>query len=168
MAKNFTIMGIDPGYGLVGYGLVQKQNDQLLYLTHGVIKTKPNSDFTARLLKIHLELKKIINQYQPQILAIESLFFHNNAKTALQVGEARGVIILTASQANLSVYNITPLQVKQALVGHGRAEKKQIQKMVQLVFKLPKLPQPDDAADALAVAYCGAQSLTTWQLNEKL
>jgi crossover junction endodeoxyribonuclease RuvC len=157
--KNFTILGIDPGYALTGYGLIKTDGAQFTHITHGVITTNAKEPFVDRLLKIKNELEKIIKKYQPQILAIENIYFYNNAKTALLVGEARGVIMLVAKMENLKIFNYTPLQVKQALVGHGRAEKKQMQKMVQIIFSLPKLPEPDDAADALAVAYCGIQTI---------
>lgn len=157
--KNIVILGIDPGYALTGYGLIETNGQQFKHLAHGVINTKKNLPFADRLWQIRQDLELLIKKYQPKILAIENIYFYNNAKTALLVGEARGVIILVAKMNNLKIFNCTPLQVKQALVGHGRADKKQIQKMVQLIFSLPELPQPDDAADALAVAYCGLQAV---------
>lgn len=165
--KNTTILGIDPGYALTGYGLIITDGKQFKYLTHGVINTNKKLPFADRLWQIKNQLEKIIKKYQPKILAIENIFFYNNAKTALLVGEAKGVILLVAKINNLEIYNYTPLQVKQALVGHGRAEKKQIQKMVQMIFSLPKLPEPDDAADALAVAYCGLQSIKPFLNHNK-
>lgn len=157
--KNIIILGIDPGYALTGYGLITTDGKQFKHLAHGVISTNKKQPFADRLWQIKDELEKIIKKYQPEILAIENIYFYNNAKTALLVGEARGVILLLAKTNNLKIINYTPLQVKQALVGHGRAEKKQMQKMVQIIFSLPKLPEPDDAADALAVAYCGLQAV---------
>ncbi len=159
--KNLIILGIDPGYALTGYGLILTDGKEFKHLAHGVISTNKQDSFADRLWQIKNELEKIIKKYQPEILAIENIYFYNNAKTALLVGEARGVIMLIAKMNNLKIFNYTPLQVKQAVVGHGRAEKKQMQKMVQLIFSLSKLPEPDDAADALAVAYCGLQAVKT-------
>ncbi len=165
MVKNkyHTILGIDPGYALTGYGVIKTDGQKISHLDHGVIVTHAKEAFTDRLIFIKNELEKIIKHYQPDILAIENIYFYNNAKTALLVGEARGVILLVATLAKLKIFNYTPLQVKQALVGHGRAEKKQIQKMVQLIFSLPTLPKPDDAADALAIAYCGLQAIKSYK-----
>lgn len=165
--KNIIILGIDPGYALTGYGLIETDGKQFKHLTHGVISTNKNQPFADRLWQIREGLESIIKKYQPEILAIENIYFYNNAKTALLVGEARGVIMLVAKMNNLKIYNYTPLQVKQALVGHGRAEKKQMQKMVQIIFSLAKLPQPDDAADALAIAYCGMQAVKPFTTKTK-
>jgi crossover junction endodeoxyribonuclease RuvC len=159
--KTITILGIDPGYALTGYAVVDKTNNQITARTYGVIRTSANDPFPDRLLQLKKALAKIIKSNSPQILVIENIFFSNNAKTAIHVGEARGVILLTAREAKMQIVNYTPLQIKQAITGHGRADKKQIQKMISIIFSLKKIPQPDDAADALAIAYCGASSLTT-------
>lgn len=160
-SKQKLILGIDPGFAITGWGIIKKRRDTADLVSFGVIKTKAIESFSQRLKTLSQELDKIIKKYQPDILAIEDLFFYNNAKTAIKVGEARGAIILTAVNNGLPVYNFTPLQVKQAVAAYGRAEKKQIQKMVKVLLKLKTLPQPDDAADALAIAYCCTQSLNS-------
>lgn len=155
------ILGIDPGLAQTGYGIIETEAKKIIPITYGSIATKANSPFPKRLEKIHLELKKIIKKYQPDKIALEELFFAKNVKTALKVSEARGVIQLTAIQQKISILEFTPLQVKQALVGYGRADKIQIQKMVQLNLNLKTLPKPDHAADALAIAICCAQTNKT-------
>lgn len=152
------IIGIDPGLADTGYGVIKAEKDHFIYLAHGVIKTAAAWRFPDRLLRLHQELKKIFLKYRPQKCAVEKLFFYKNTKTAGIVGEARGVIILTACWAKIPVFEFTPLEVKQALTTYGRAEKSQVQKMVQKVLSLPSLPKPDDAADALAIAVCCAQT----------
>ncbi len=159
ISKKQLILGIDPGYAITGFGLIKKSEDKLKVINFGTIETIAKTPFDQRLKILGNKLTQIIKKYKPNILAIEDLFFYNNAKTAIKVGEARGVIILTAANNGLLVYNFTPLQVKQAVSSYGRAEKKQVQKMVKILLNLKKIPQPDDAADALAVAYCCAQSL---------
>lgn len=150
-------LGLDPGLAQTGYGIIKKQGDQLELIKYGCIETDKKLDFAKRLEIIHLDLTKIIKKFKPQVVACEELFFCKNVKTALSVGQARGVIVLTAMLAKKDVRDYTPLQVKQALTGYGQADKKQIQKMVQIVLDLKELPKPDDAADALAVAICAAQ-----------
>lgn len=154
------ILGIDPGLANTGYALIKKIKDNLTLLVYGVITTKAHLPIEKRLEKISKGLEKIIKKYQPQIIAIEELFFCKNVKTALKVGQAQGVILLTAQKRKLRIYNFTPLQVKQAVTNYGRAEKKQVQMMVKNILKLKKIPQPDDAADAIAIAICCANSLT--------
>lgn len=156
--KKIIILGIDPGLADTGYGLLIKDGE-LKHLTHGSIKTKSGLSLEKRLEQIYQELKKIIKKYSPTVIAVEKLFFCKNAKTAFQVGQARGIILLTASQTNLDFYEFTPLQVKQAVVGYGNASKQQVQKMVKLILGLKEIPKPDDAADALAVTICCAHSL---------
>ncbi len=150
------ILGIDPGYGRVGYGIIKKEKGEYLYVNHGCIETFINQTFLERLEMIHNELNKIIKTYPITYSAVEELFFYKNVKTAMAVGQARGVILLTLRLAGLPVYEFTPLQIKQALTGYGRADKKQIEKMVEVnLGKLKK--QHDDAVDALATAItCGA------------
>ncbi len=155
-----TILGIDPGFAIVGYGLVRKdQNNNLEAIGYGAIITDPDLPFSDRLFKIHQELTKIIKKFQPDKMAVEELFFAKNVKTAIEVGQARGVIILTGIQAGLPVAEYTPLEVKQAVASYGRAEKRQVQQMVKLLLNLKQPPRPDDAADALAVAICAASSI---------
>lgn len=146
------ILGVDPGFGRMGYGVIEKIGTEWTHVTHGCVETSAKEAFPDRLLEIHRELTKIIAKYHPNRAAVENLFFAKNAKTAMSVGQARGVILLTLLQAKLTVDEFTPLQVKQAITGYGRAEKKQLQKMISLLLSLPKKPLQDDAADALAVA----------------
>lgn len=146
------IIGIDPGFGRTGYGIIEKKNHEWVHVADGCIETNPKADFVDRLYALHIALKKIITQYRPTKAAVEELFFAKNATTAINVGQARGVILLTLRQAKLPVAEFTPLQVKQTVVGYGRAEKHQVQEMLKLQLKLKKRPAQDDAADALAVA----------------
>ena len=125
----------------------------------GVIRTSSNDEFCDRIAELHKDLKKIINKYKPNLVAVEDLFFYKNVKTAMKVGQARGVILLTAVQAKAPIVEFTPLQVKQAIASYGRAEKAQVQQMVKTLLCLDKIPKPDDAADALAIAICAANSL---------
>lgn len=152
------ILGIDPGTAITGYGLVNKKQGKLEAVKYGCIFTPAKTDNSKRITAIAQELKKIIETYQPKNIAIEQLFFFKNLKTAIAVSEARGAILLTANQLNLKIYEYTPLQVKQAVTGYGKAEKLQIQKMVKSILGLKEMPQPDDAADALAIAICCANS----------
>ncbi len=156
MAK--IILGIDPGIADTGYGLVKDEGGKLTCLSYGSIKTKAGEDLTTRLLLLNSELDKIIKKYKPDLAAIEQLFFNKNVRTALIVGQARGVALLTLKQNGLPVIDFTPAQVKQAVSAYGQAPKKQVQKMVKLILNLPVLPQPDDAADALAIAICALNS----------
>ncbi|MEK7623416.1 MAG: crossover junction endodeoxyribonuclease RuvC [Patescibacteria group bacterium] len=161
------IIGIDPGYGRMGYGLVEKKGSDWTHVAHGCIETSAKVEFSERLLQIHNELKRLITRHNPDRAAVEDLFFAKNVKTAMQVGQARGVILLTLFQAGLTVDEYTPLQVKQAITGYGRAEKGQVQKMLAILLKLPakKLIQ-DDAADALAVALAAGVSLRMKRLSD--
>jgi crossover junction endodeoxyribonuclease RuvC len=157
-SKSQIILGIDPGFATTGYGLIVKDSGKIKLIDFGCIITPAKDDFIVRLKKIHEDLTKIIKKFRPEIMAVEELFFCKNVKTALDVGQARGVIILAAIENQLPLYEFTPLQVKQAITGYGRADKKQIQKMVKIILNLKEIPQPDDAADALAIAICGANS----------
>jgi len=150
-----VVLGIDPGTAIIGWGVI-KRTDRIACKVeaYGCIRTDKNTLFPRRLEEIHRKLSEIIKNYGPDIAAIEQLFFAKNVKTAISVGEARGVAILAAVEANLPVAEYTPLQIKQSLVGYGRAEKKQMQKMLRLLLGLRDIPKPDDAADALAVAFC--------------
>ena len=152
------IMGIDPGTAITGFGLVEQEGSRLHLLDFGVIRTEPGIPDAERLLQIHREVGALLKNYRPDVLAIEELFFNKNSRTVLAVGQARGVVMLAAAQAELRVEEYTPLQVKMAVVGYGRAEKKQVQEMVKVLLGLPRPPKPDDAADALAVAICHAHS----------
>jgi len=154
MAKAKIILGIDPGIADTGYGLVKSEGSRLACLSYGSIKTSSKNDLISRLEILHQELSKIIKTYNPDYAAVEQLFFNKNAKTALIVGQARGVALLTLKQNKLSVFEYTPSQVKSAVSAYGQASKVQVQKMVKLILNLKELPQPDDAADALAIAIC--------------
>jgi len=154
-----TILGIDPGFAIVGYGVIEKDlRGNLKPIDYGVITTHAKLSFASRISQIHNELKGLIEKYKPNIMAVEELFFYKNVKTAIEVGQARGVIILTGIQAGLSIKEFTPLQIKQAVASYGRAEKRQVQQMVKTLLNLKEIPRPDDAADALAVAICSANS----------
>ncbi len=146
------ILGIDPGLATVGYGIIEIKGNKYSALDYGIIKTQPDMNFPDRLLKIHRDLDELINKYSPDDIAFEELFFNKNVKTALSVAHARGVLILTSKMYNEELYEYTPLQIKQAVVGYGRAEKHQVQEMVKIILNLQEIPKPDDAADALAVA----------------
>ena len=152
MAK--IILGIDPGIADTGYGVIKDDGGKISCLTYGSIKTSSKDDLITRLDILHRELDKIIKKYQPDVASIEELFFSKNVKTALVVGHARGVILLTFKQNNLKFLEFKPSQVKQGVTCYGAANKSQVQKMVQMLLKLKEIPKPDDAADALAIAMC--------------
>lgn len=152
------ILGIDPGIADTGYGIIRVDGQKLFCLDYGSIKTKARTDLAERLEIIYKELNKIIKKHKPDLMSVEQLFFCNNAKTALTVGQARGVVLLTAKQNKIPVAEFTPLQVKQAVSSYGQASKMQIQKMVKLILNLKEIPKPDDAADALAVAICASNT----------
>lgn len=151
-----TILGIDPGFGRVGWGVLQKDRGNIIAQAYGCIETPARSDFSKRLHTIEQELVEIIHEYQPTVVGIESLFFYKNITTAINVSQARGVVVLACHKEQCRIIDITPLQVKQAVTGYGKAEKKQMQKMVMMHLGLQVMPTPDDAADALAVAIATA------------
>lgn len=148
------ILGIDPGTATTGYGVIEQKNKKIECIDYGCIETSPVLSDSKRLNVINKELKKIIKTFQPKVMAVENVFFFKNLKTAFPVSQAKGVILLTAAQKKISVYEYTPLQIKMAVTGYGKAHKKQVQSMTQVLFKLKEKPKPDDAADALAVAFC--------------
>lgn len=152
------ILGVDPGLAVTGIGLVEKKGTALKMLEYGCIRTSADEPMPVRLGQIYGRLMQLCDQYQPQAMAVEKLFFNKNPLSAMQVGEARGVAMLAGNNSGTPVFEYTPLQVKQAVVGYGRAEKKQVQQMVTLLLSLEKIPRPDDAADALALAICHAHS----------
>lgn len=147
-----NILGIDPGTATTGWGIIEKSNRIFTYRDAGIIATPAGLPMEKRLGIIFSDLETLIDRYHPQAFVIENLFFNTNAKTALLVGQARGVAILAAERNAVPVFSYTPLQVKLAITGYGRADKRQMQKMVQSLLKLPAIPKPDDAADALAIA----------------
>ncbi len=152
------ILGVDPGTAITGYGIVRSDADVLTTMTYGAITTPAAWPLPRRLQHIFAELTALIAAHAPTDAVVERLFFNKNVRTALSVGQARGVALLAAAQAGLAIHEYTPLQVKQAIVGYGRAEKTQIQQMVKMLLRLDAVPQPDDAADALAIAICHAHS----------
>jgi len=152
------ILGIDPGYAIVGYGVLEYTGIKFKVLEYGTIETKAGTDFNLRLLKIHRGMEELIKKYSPDAVAVEKIFFNTNTKTAIKVAEARGVVLLSGALSSAEVFEYTPLQVKQAVCGYGRADKNQVQQMVKLLLNLEKVPKPDDTADALAVAICHAHS----------
>ena len=154
------ILGIDPGFGRVGYGIVEKdKKGEWKALDYGCIETSAKKSFIERIAEIHKELLKITATYHPTRMAVEELFFFKNVKTAIEVGQARGVILLTGVENDLPIDEFTPLQVKQAVTGYGRAEEGQMQKIVAMILGVKEKIKSDDAADALAVALCAGQSL---------
>jgi len=157
------IFGVDPGTGKLGYGMINIDAGQLKMVGYGCIKTPTTMALSQRLCVIFKEFQKLIKEFQPDIVAIEKLFFARNVTTAMGVSEARGVIVLAAALADINIQEFTPLQVKQAITGYGRAEKGQIQRMVQKILGLDKTPRPDDAADALAIAITCAAVASKWR-----
>ncbi|MBI2552173.1 crossover junction endodeoxyribonuclease RuvC [Candidatus Uhrbacteria bacterium] len=151
------ILGIDPGVARLGYGIVEEIKNVPRAVTYGCFETPSTMSHANRLATIHKELTQLIKKYRPVKIAVEKLFFSKNVKTALQVGEARGVILMTCAKLQVPCVEISPKEVKQALTGYGGADKQQIQRMVQLLLKLKEIPKPDDAADALAIALAGAR-----------
>ena len=164
---NLRVLGIDPGTAIVGYGLVDYDGQNFECLEHGVLRTSPDQPLSERLLQIKRELTGLIEQMHPDHIAVEELFFSKNAKTALAVGHARGVILLTVAESGRRVYEYKPMQIKQALVGYGGADKLQIQTFLTMMLGLQSVPKPDDAADALAVALCHCGSYRLDQLAEQ-
>ncbi|WP_297596997.1 crossover junction endodeoxyribonuclease RuvC [uncultured Cetobacterium sp.] len=154
------ILGIDPGTAIVGYSILDFKNNKYTLIKYGCIYTAKELPMEERLLQIFNELETIIEEYSPQHMAVEELFFFKNNKTVISVGQARGVIILAGKKNGLLIENYTPLQVKMGITGYGKADKKQVQLMVQKLLKLVEIPKPDDAADAIAVAITHINSLT--------
>ncbi len=152
------ILGIDPGTATTGFGVVEKKAGKLTAVDYGVISTSKDLPMHLRLNIIFQDLTELINHHKPDAIAVEKLFFVKNITTGISVGQARGVVLLTAAQADLDLFEYTPLQVKQSVTSYGQANKKQVQEMVQKILKLSTLPEPDDAADALAIAICHAAS----------
>jgi len=155
------ILGIDPGYAIIGYGIIDFLGGKYKTLSYGAITTSSDTPFTKRLELIYDELELIIAKTKPQVAAIERLYFQNNQKTAIDVAQARGVIMLALQKSKLPVFEYTPLQIKTALTGYGRAKKPQMMEIVRRHLGLKEVPKPDDTADALAVALCHAQSAGT-------
>ena len=161
------ILGIDPGMAKCGFGVIEKKGNSIKYLSAGVIESKSSYEQSKRLEIIYKGIKKLIRKYKPHIIAVESLFFSRNVKTAFRVGEARGVILLAAQLQKIQIMEFTPLQVKISITGYGLAEKQQVQKMVKTLLGLKEIPRPDDAADALAIAICCVNNFKLKILKEK-
>ncbi len=155
------ILGIDPGYGITGFGLIEAQRGRYTHLQCGAITTPPGMDFSARLEIIYEDMKSLLAMAKPDAVAIEELFFGHNVTTGIGVAQSRGVILLAIRQAGLEVFSYKPMQVKQAVVGYGNATKHQVQDMTRRLLGLSQLPKPDDAADAIAIALCHARSCTS-------
>jgi crossover junction endodeoxyribonuclease RuvC len=155
MADPRTVIGIDPGTAITGYGIIREEpSGDLVWVTHGVITTQSDWGEPQRLLHLYRALVDIIKEYKPDCCAVEQLFFQKNVKTALKVGQGRGAALIAAAETGLMIGEYTPLVIKQAVVGYGNADKNQVQQMVKLLLGLDDIPKPDDAADALAVGIC--------------
>ena len=155
------ILGIDPGYGITGFGLIEAQRGSMELLGCGAITTPAGMDFSARLEIIYGDMRQLLEEAKPEAVAIEELFFGQNVTTGIGVAQSRGVILLAIRQAGLPVFQYKPMQVKQAVVGYGNATKHQVQDMTKRLLHLEKMPKPDDAADAIAIALCHARSSTS-------
>lgn len=161
------VIGIDPGTATTGWAILTERENELQPIDYGHISTQKNLDDDVRILELSKDLEKIIRQYRPQEASVESLFFFKNKKTVISVAQARGSILLTLKQNNIKVFSYTPLQVKQALTGYGKAEKRQMQEMVKNILHLKEIPRPDDTADAIAMALCHFHSRKLVNLNRK-
>jgi len=148
------VIGIDPGLATVGFGVIKTEKEKVKPISYGCIRTLPDKQTPARLLEIFNEITSLFEKYKPEVIAVEKLFFSNNVTNALSVSEARGVIFLAAQQQNIPIFEYTPNQVKQAITGSGRADKKQVQEMIKRLLGLDEIPEPDDAADGLSIALC--------------
>ncbi len=159
MSDPRTVIGIDPGTAITGYGIIREESSgDLIWIAHGVITTPSDWEEPQRLLYLYQSLLQVIKDNQPDCCAVEKLFFQKNVKTALKVGQGRGAALIAVAEAGLAIGEYTPLAIKQAVVGYGKADKNQVQHMVKLLLNLDDVPQPDDAADALAVAICHLHS----------
>ena len=162
------ILGIDPGYAILGYGILDMKGNHFSVVTYGSLITDAAMDMPSRLCVLHDGISRIIDEYQPEEASIEELFFNNNAKTAILVGEARGVAVLACAKKGLKINEYTPLQIKQAITGYGRAEKRQVMEMTKTMLHLQRMPRPDDAADALALAICHAHTEGSQLVRQRL
>ena len=152
------ILGIDPGFAITGYSIIDYQGNKFKLIDSGAVTTKAGVSFPLRLTKIYDDLSMIIDEYKPDAISVEELFFNNNVKTAINVAQARGVVLVVGCQKQIPTYEYTPLQIKQAVAGYGRADKIQVQKMVKAILKVDKLPKLDDTTDSMAAAICHAHS----------
>jgi crossover junction endodeoxyribonuclease RuvC len=161
------ILGIDPGVGTIGFGLIEADRSHNTLLRYGVITTPPNNQLSDRLLQIHRDMKELLETFQPEEVAIEELFFSKNITTGISVAHGRGVILMSIAEYGIPVYEYTPNQVKQSVVGYGGADKRQVMLMTQRLLHLDRLPRPDDAADALALAICHSRAATSLLNTER-
>ena len=159
------ILGIDPGFAKTGYSIIDYQGNKFKLIDSGAVTTKAGESFPLRLTKIYDDLSMIIDEYKPDAISVEELFFNNNVKTAINVAQARGVVLVVGCQKQIPTYEYTPLQIKQAVAGYGRADKIQVQKMVKAILNVEKLPKLDDTTDSMAAAICHAHSA---RFSEKL
>ena len=159
------ILGIDPGFAITGYSIIDYIGNKFTLINSGAITTKAGESFPDRLVKIYDDLENIIKLYKPDAISVEELFFNNNAKTAINVAQARGVILVVSRKLEIDTFEYTPLQIKQAVVGYGRADKMQVQRMVKSILNVEKLPKLDDTTDSMAAAICHAHSA---KFSEKL
>lgn len=155
------VLGIDPGYAIVGYGIVKYEKNKFTPVNFGAVTTKAGERFSSRLEKIYDDIMQILETYKPEAISIEKLFFNTNTTTAIDVAQARGVILLAAEKMHVPVFEYTPLQVKQSVTGYGRAEKSQVMELTRRLLNLEKCPKPDDTADALAMAICHCHSASS-------
>lgn len=159
------ILGIDPGFAITGYSIIDYQGNKFKLIDSGAVTTKAGESFPLRLTKIYDDLSMIIDEYKPDAISVEELFFNSNVKTAINVAQARGVVLVVGCQKQIPTYEYTPLQIKQAVAGYGRADKIQVQKMVKAILNVEKLPKLDDTTDSMAAAICHAHSA---RFSEKL
>lgn len=160
------ILGIDPGLATVGFSIVDCEKNKMKLVTCGVISTSAHTSLSSRLDRIYEDMNELVSSFNPDVMSVEELFFNTNITTGISVAHARGVILLSAYRAGVQVFEYTPLQVKQSVVGYGRAEKNQVIDMVRRILALPAVPKPDDAADAIALAICHARSSTSLLSNK--
>lgn len=163
-----VILGIDPGVATIGFGVIQAQRQKNTVVRYGVITTPPGIPLSRRLHQIAADMESLIDQFRPDEIAVEELFFTNNITTGIAVAHGRGVILLSAEKRGVPIFEYTPMQVKQAVVGYGKAEKRQVMLMTQRLLGLKELPRPDDAADALAIAICHSRAATSLLNTERV
>ena len=163
-----VIFGIDPGYAIVGCGVVRYERNNFSLMGYGAVTTDKDMPFNQRLKKIYDDITELLQRFKPDAVSIERLYFNTNQKTAIDVAQARGVIVLAVQQTGVPIFEYTPLQVKQSIVGYGRAEKQQVQEMTRMFLHLDKIPKPDDAADALALAICHGHASDSLIINSNL
>lgn len=165
---NMVVLGIDPGYAIVGCGIVRYERNNFSLVGYGAVTTDKDMPFNERLTKIYDDITELLEKFKPDAVSIERLYFNTNQKTAIDVAQARGVIVLAVEKAGIPIFEYTPLQVKQSIVGYGRAEKQQVQEMTRIFLHLDKIPKPDDAADALALAICHGHASDSLIINSNL